>query len=59
MKKIRVKKVDPLNVEIRSFLECVSERKTPRVSGREGKRSLEVALQIAGMIEDLISRYRR
>jgi predicted dehydrogenase len=59
IKKIRVKKVDPLNVEIRSFLECVSERKTPRVSGREGKRSLEVALQIAGMIEDLISRYRR
>jgi len=59
MKKIRVKKVDPLNVEIRSFLECVSERKTPRVSGREGKRSLEVALQIAGMIEDLISRYPR
>jgi len=48
---IAVKKVDLLEAEISSFLESVRNRKNPRVSGRDGKRALEVALQIVHQIE--------
>lgn len=37
---------DPLEEEIRSFLECVRTRSTPLVSGREARKSLELALEI-------------
>jgi predicted dehydrogenase len=43
---IPVKKVDPLESEIRSFLDSVRNRKKARVSGEDGKRALEMALQI-------------
>jgi predicted dehydrogenase len=43
---IPVIKVDPLETEIRSFLESVKERSNVQVSGRDGKRALEVAFQI-------------
>ncbi|MGQ9508030.1 MAG: Gfo/Idh/MocA family oxidoreductase [Thermodesulfobacteriota bacterium] len=45
-RKIPVKKVDSLELEIQEFINCVRERREPKVSGREGKRVLEVALQI-------------
>ncbi len=48
---IAVKKVDLLEAEIGSFLESVRKRKNPRVSGRDGKRALEMALQIVRQIE--------
>ncbi len=48
---IPVKKVDLLEAEIGSFLESVRSRKNPRVSGRDGKRALEVALQVVHQIE--------
>jgi len=54
IKKIRGKKVDPLNVEIQSFLECVRDRTPPRVSGRDGRRALDVALQIVEQIRERI-----
>ncbi|MCX8118810.1 MAG: Gfo/Idh/MocA family oxidoreductase [Desulfobacterota bacterium] len=41
-----VKKVDPLEEEIRSFLQSVRERKKALVSGSEGRRVLEMALAI-------------
>jgi predicted dehydrogenase len=53
---IPVKKVDPLEMEIRSFLESVRERKEARVSGRDGKRALEVAHRIVGKILELIAK---
>jgi predicted dehydrogenase len=43
---IPVIKVDALETEIRSFLKSVRERSKVRVSGRDGKRALEVAFQI-------------
>ena len=56
IKKIPVKKVDPLEVEIQSFLHCVREREEPRVPGREGRQALELALQIVQMIEELVKK---
>ena len=51
---IPVKKVDPLEVEIQSFLQSVRSRKPALVSGRDGKRALEVALQIVQRIKERI-----
>ena len=56
VKKFPVKKVDPLKMEIESFLQCVRTRGTPRVSGRDGRRALELALQIVQSIQDLVAR---
>jgi predicted dehydrogenase len=43
---VKVSQVDPLEEEIRSFVDCVSRRGTPRVSGLEARKSLELALLI-------------
>ncbi len=56
VKKFPVKKVDPLKMEIESFLQCVRTRATPRVSGRDGRRALDLALQIVQSIRDLVAR---
>jgi predicted dehydrogenase len=53
MEEIPVKKADPLGAEIDSFLESVRDRKHVRVSGTDGKRTLEVALQIIKNIDEL------
>ena len=50
---IPVKKIDLLENEIHSFLQSVRDRKEARVSGLDGKRVLEVALQIIQKIDDL------
>jgi predicted dehydrogenase len=55
-KKFPVKKVDPLTVEIQSFLHCVRERKPPRVSGKDGRQALEVALKIVQKIEEVVEK---
>jgi predicted dehydrogenase len=44
--KIRIKKKDPLKVELRSFIDCVRNNKKPVVSGEEGRQALRVALDI-------------
>ena len=49
-------KVDALEVEIHSFLESVRNRKEARVSGRDGRRALEVALQIIKKIDEGIEK---
>ena len=43
---VKVSQVDPLEEEIRSFVDCVCRRGTPRVSGLEARKSLELALLI-------------
>jgi len=58
VEKIPVQKVDPLEMEIRSFLQCVREHTPPRVSGRDGKRALELALRITRQIEERLQRQR-
>jgi len=50
---IPVQKIDLLESEIRSFLECVRNRKKARVSGLDGKRALALALQIIQKMNDL------
>ncbi|MBL7072181.1 MAG: Gfo/Idh/MocA family oxidoreductase [Candidatus Omnitrophica bacterium] len=44
--KIKIKKKEPLKVELKSFINSVLTRKKPIVSGYEGKQALEVALAI-------------
>jgi hypothetical protein len=50
---IPVQKIDLLEAEIRSFLQSVRNRNNARVSGLDGKRALELSLQIMQKIEDL------
>ncbi len=50
---IPVKKRDLLEAEIHSFLKSVRDRKEVQVSGLDGKRALEMALQITQKIDDL------
>ncbi len=37
---------EPLRLEIEAFLDCVRTRKAPRVTGRDGREALAVALRI-------------
>ena len=53
MEEIPVNKIDLVEAEIRSFLQSVRNRKPARVSGLDGKRALELALQIIKQIDDL------
>jgi predicted dehydrogenase len=50
LKRPEVRPGEPLRLEIESFLECVRERKTPRVSGEDGRRALALALDINAAI---------
>jgi predicted dehydrogenase len=43
---VSVSQYDPLEEEIRSFMDCVIHRGEPRVSGLEARKSLELALLI-------------
>jgi predicted dehydrogenase len=52
-KEILAKKIDLLEAEIYSFLQSVRGRKNVRVSGWDGKRALEAALQITQKIDRL------
>lgn len=49
---LAVTKDEPLRLEIESFLECVIERREPRVTGVQALRALEVACAILGKIEE-------
>ena len=44
---VEVKKLDPLEEEIRSFIDAVISRNPTPVSGKEGRDALELALLIA------------
>ncbi|MDI7258372.1 MAG: Gfo/Idh/MocA family oxidoreductase [Thermodesulfobacteriota bacterium] len=57
-KEIPVKKVDLLEAEILSFLQSVRDRRGPKVSGRDGKQALKVALQIVQKIEEHLKNKR-
>jgi predicted dehydrogenase len=48
--KIKIKKKEPLKVELKSFINCVRKRKRPLVSGHEGRQALRVALNILDKI---------
>jgi predicted dehydrogenase len=44
--KIKIRKKEPLKVELKSFIDCVRHKKKPVVSGQEGRQALLVALDI-------------
>jgi len=43
---VQVAQYDPLEEEIRAFVDSVTQRTEPRVSGAEARKSLELALLI-------------
>lgn len=43
---LRFETADPLQKEIESFLEAITKKKTPVVSGEDGRRALKIALEI-------------
>jgi predicted dehydrogenase len=49
---------DYLGDEIRSFVQSVRTRQAPPVTGRDGKRALEVAILIKERLEESLSRLR-
>ena len=49
-KKILIRKKEPLKIELKSFIDCVRNKKRPLVSGQEGKQALLVALDILDKI---------
>lgn len=53
---IPIEKAEPLAVELTSFVNCVRERKSPKVSGELGRNALEVALKITEQIRVGIKR---
>jgi predicted dehydrogenase len=47
---IDIKKQEPLNEELKSFIACVRSNKTPLVSGEDARTALKVALNIIKII---------
>jgi len=43
---IPIKKEEPLRLELEHFIECVTMRKEPIVTGEDGKRALDLAMQV-------------
>ncbi len=52
-----IERKDSLKEEIKSFINCVIEKKAPLVSGRDGKRALEVAQKIQKSIADSMIKF--
>jgi predicted dehydrogenase len=44
--KIKIRKKEPLKIELKSFISCIKNNKRPVVSGHEGRQALRVALDI-------------
>ena len=51
-----VQKNDPLELQLKSFLQSVRNRRTPVVSGEDGQRALEVCLLISGSVKNGVQR---
>jgi predicted dehydrogenase len=48
--KVAIEKDEPLKLELRSFVDCVRLRRDPVVSGAQGARALDIALEITDRI---------
>ena len=57
IRQLSISKVDVLEDELASFIEAVCTRKTPVVSGYEGRKALVVALSIVDQINAAIRRF--
>jgi predicted dehydrogenase len=51
---VTVEDKEPLKEELRDFVECIRTRRGPKVSGRDGRAALKVALDITKKIEDTL-----
>ena len=51
-KKLEPANQEPLKLEVLSFLECVTRRGTPAVTGEDGLRALELAMRINSAIAE-------
>jgi predicted dehydrogenase len=49
---VPIEKVEPLKVELQSFVDCVRSRQTPVVSGESAKLSLDLAFEITRQIQE-------
>ena len=49
---VPIEKVEPLKVELQSFIDCVRARQTPVVSGESAKQALDLAYEITRQIQD-------
>jgi len=58
IRQLSISKADVLEDELASFIEAVCTRKTPVVSGYEGRKALVVALSIMDQINAAIRRFR-
>jgi len=50
-KDVEVEKAEPLYLELQSFANAVRERHTPEVTGKQGLKALQLALQITDQIK--------
>ena len=50
---VPIEKEEPLKLELRHFVECVQQSRTPAVSGESAKRSLDLAFEITRQIQAL------
>jgi predicted dehydrogenase len=48
---VPIEKEEPLKLELEDFIRCVQARLTPKVSGAEAKRSLDLAFEITRQIQ--------
>ena len=44
--KVKVRKSEPLKEELKDFISCIKSNKQPLVSGEDGLKALELALEI-------------
>ena len=53
-KRIKIKKNQPLDEELRSFVDCVKNRTKPKVTGQHGKKALEIGAEILCQINQYL-----
>jgi predicted dehydrogenase len=56
-RQLSFEKWDALEQELKSFVDCVRSRRTPVVSGREGRRALRTALAVMDQIQQTGKRF--
>lgn len=56
---VPIEKVEPLKVELQSFVDCVHARQTPIVSGESAKAALDVAFEITRQIQEQLKNLSR
>ena len=52
LENLKIERAEPLRLEVEDFLKCVATRRRPRVSGEDGMRALDLALEILAKIEE-------